>query len=360
MYNKYMEKQNNEFTESSFKFLNHIDHIRSRLELYIGDIGDGSKETDGIYFLLKFIIDRSIYDFQNGYCNKIEITRDNNKFSIRDNSKGIDFNDVVSIVRDVYLNNDFTNRPFTRFKNIYDDNINFIVLNALSSKFTIKSIQDEKYASAYFSKGKLIREEKGIEKDHDNGLLIEFVADDTIFIPLHIEDKIINTILSNCVYLNPGLEITYNNKIFLSKNGLFDLIKNHSNNQEEYPIIHYKDNNLEIAFTHSKDNNKAKYFSYVNGFFTSEGGAHQNAILKGITKAIKETEISEIDVSKLQHGLIGAISINIDNPIFYNQKNVKLVNFEIEDYYIESVKNIVKEAIKDKTHFASSIQKRIT
>ena len=275
------------YTEENIKSLDWKDHIRTRPGMYIGKLGDGSYSDDGIYILLKEIIDNSIDEFVMGSGNKIEIKTDQFEIFVRDYGRGIPLGKLVDVVSKMNTGGKYDSRAFK--KSVGLNGVGTKAVNALSSSFTVESIRDGRSKSATFQCGVLvdqIEDESSVKK---NGTEISFTPDKTIFKTFKYRDEHIERMLKHYVFLNPGLKIFYNSKTFFSQNGLRDLLEDQSNlNEFLYPIIHLKGEDIEVALTHSRTQYSEEYHSFVNGQNTSQGGTHLSAFREVYVKTIRE------------------------------------------------------------------------
>lgn len=321
------------YDEKSIQTLDALEHIRLRTGMYIGRVGNGSHPEDGIYILIKEIIDNSIDEFIMGNGKKIEITRNENTVKVRDYGRGIPLGKVVECVSQINTGGKFNDDVFQFSVGL--NGVGTKAVNALSSDFEIISWREGKYKKAIFSKGKLIKDKKG-KDNQKNGTQIIFTPDSDIFGQLKWNDDYIKNRLSYYSYLNSGLTLIYNNESFQSKGGLSDLIVN-ENEEILYNIIHYKGKNIEFALTHT-NNYGEQYFSFVNGQHTNDGGTHQSAFREGILKAVNEFATKNFAGEDVRDGLIGAIAIKIKDPIFESQTKNKLGSTNIRSWILNEVK----------------------
>lgn len=329
------------YTEKDIKTLAGLDHIRQRPGMYIGRLGDGSHPEDGIYVLFKEIVDNSIDEFVMGYGRRIDIAVTEDAFTIRDYGRGIPQGKLVDCVSNMNTGGKFNSEKYT-----YTVGMNGVgtkAVNALSCKFTATSYREEKFVSALFRKGKLVSQESGDAPGERNGTKIEFSPDPALFPEYRIRPEFIERRLWMYAYLNSGLSLYLNNQRYNSKNGLQDLLANEiEEGSELYPIIHYKDERLEFAFCHAADSGE-KYFSFVNGQYTSDGGTHLSAFKGGLLRAVNEHFSSDFDAKDMRDGIIGAVAIKIKEPIFESQTKNKLGNTDVKAW----IENTVKQALID-------------
>ena len=263
------------YSEDNIRTLEWQEHIRLRPGMYIGKLGDGSSADDGIYILLKEILDNSIDEFRMKAGNKIEISIDDSKVTIRDFGRGIPLGKVVDAVSKMNTGGKYDSKAFK--KSVGLNGVGTKAVNALSDYFKVKSIRDGKSKTAEFSRGNILQNHEEIEDKDKNGTEITFVPDHEIFINFKFRKEYIERMLRNYAYLNPGLKIIFNGETFFSENGLKDLLQEELEGDILYPIIHLKDDDIEVAITHSDKSQTETYFSFVNGQNTTQGGTHLNA-----------------------------------------------------------------------------------
>ena len=353
------------YTEENIKSLDWKDHIRTRPGMYIGKLGDGSYSDDGIYILLKEIIDNSIDEFVMGSGKKIEIETNQIEICVRDYGRGIPLGKLVEVVSKMNTGGKYDSRAFK--KSVGLNGVGTKAVNALSSSFTVESIRDGKSKSASFQCGVLVKEfenEKSVKK---NGTEIRFTPDKLIFKSYKFRDEHIERMLKHYVFLNPGLKIYYNNKTFYSQNGLRDLLEDQSNiNDFLYPIIHLKGNDIEVAFTHSRTQYSEEYHSFVNGQNTTQGGTHLLAFREGYVKTIREFFGKNYDSSDIRKSIMSSISIKVMEPVFESQTKTKLGSTEMGDglpsvrsYIIDFLGTQLDNFLHKNAEIADLIQKKI-
>lgn len=314
-----------EYTEESLIHLDDMEHIRLRPGMYIGKLGDGSHSDDGIYVLIKETIDNSIDEFRMGEGKNIEVTVQDGRVTVRDYGRGIPLGKIVEAVSVLNTGAKYDSKTFK--KSVGLNGVGTKAVNALSSTFIVQAFRDGKTRRAEFSKG-VLQQDTGIIDNVTNeprGTVFEFVPDSSkgIFENYEFRDEFIETMLRNYAYLNTGLTIIYNGKKFYSKNGLLDLMKENIQVEPLYPIIHLKGEDIEIALTHT-DQHGEDYYSFVNGQHTIQGGTHQAAYREAIGKTIKEFFNKNQELADIRNGVIGAIAINVESPVFESQTKVKL------------------------------------
>ena len=330
------------YNEDNIRSLDWKEHMRLRPGMYIGKTGDGSSQDDGIYILVKEVIDNSIDEFVMGHGKKIEINVKEKNVTVRDFGRGIPLGKVIDCVSKINTGGKYDSKAFK--KSVGLNGVGTKAVNALSISFTVKSIRDGKFKSANFEKGVLQSEEDG-DTDEENGTFMEFVPDESIFrnfryIPEFLEDQI-----WNYAYLNAGLSLWYNGKRFYSKNGLKDLLDRKTDeNTIRYPIIHFKSEDIEFGLVH--DNHYGEeYYSFVNGQYTVQGGTHQQAYREAIVKTVREFYGKNYDSQDIRASVVAAISIRMQEPIFESQTKTKLGSHHIEKEG-QSMKAFVADYIK--------------
>jgi topoisomerase-4 subunit B len=318
-----------QYTEENIRSLDWKEHIRVRPGMYIGKLGDGSSADDGIYILLKEILDNSIDEFVMGAGKRIEIKIEEATVHIRDYGRGIPLGKVVDVVSKMNTGGKYDTRAFK--KSVGLNGVGTKAVNALSNFFKVTSIREKKGKTAIFSAGEL-QEEFTEETKERNGTKIAFTPDQSIFKNFRFRAEYIERMLRNYVYLNPGLTIVFNGEEFYSENGLKDLLE-FQNSQEDflYPIIHLKGNDIEVAITHSRSQYNEEYHSFVNGQHTTQGGTHQSAFREALVKTIREFFGKNYDASDIRKSVISAIAIKVMEPVFESQTKTKLGSTEMGD-----------------------------
>ena len=318
------EKETNlfEYTEDSIKSLDWREHIRLRPGMYIGKLGDGSSPDDGIYVLLKEVLDNCIDEHTMGYGKHIDLKIDGKTITIRDFGRGIPLGKVVDVVSKINTGAKYDSKVFQ--KSVGLNGVGTKAVNALSDYFKVTAFREGKEKTAEFGKGILVKEYKEAKTDGTNGTLVTFIPDDSIFrnfnyIPEYVENQ-----LWNYCYLNAGLIINFNGKKFVSKNGLMDLLKRKTNEEEiRYPIVHLKGEDIEIAFTHNNDYGEDLY-SFVNGQYTTQGGTHVAAFREAFVRTVREFYKKDYDTSDIRQSIVAAISVRVQEPVFESQTKTKL------------------------------------
>ena len=317
-----------QYTEDSIRSLDWKEHIRLRPGMYIGKMGNGSSPDDGIYVLLKEVIDNSIDEYVMGNGKTIEISIKNNSVSVRDYGRGIPLGKVVDVVSKINTGAKYDSKVFK--KSVGLNGVGSKAVNALSSYFKIKSVREGKSKLVEFAKGAITNEEGIQENSSRKGTSVSFIPDKEMFGNYRFIDDFVEKMLWNYCFLNTGLTILFNGKKFYSENGLFDLLEQNTDAELLYPIIHLKDNDIEVAITHCKNQYNEQYFSFVNGQHTVQGGTHQGAFRQAVVKVIREFYNKNYEASDIRQAINAAISIKVIEPIFESQTKTKLGSTEIE------------------------------
>lgn len=311
-----------DYTEESIKSLDWREHIRLRPGMYIGKLGDGSAPDDGIYVLVKEVLDNSIDEYTMGYGKQIDINIEQKHVSIRDYGRGIPLGKVVDVVSKINTGAKYDSKAFQ--KSVGLNGVGVKAVNALSNTFRVESYRDGKMKSAAFEKGVLKNEQKEIKTTEQNGTLVSFLPDDSIFRNFHFMNEYLDNQLWNYCYLNAGLHIFLNGKKYVSKNGLLDLLLRKTNEDELcYPIIHLKGDDIEVAISHNNDYGE-DIFSFVNGQYTTQGGTHQQAFREAYVKTVRDFFKKDYDAADIRQSIVAAISIRVQEPIFESQTKTKL------------------------------------
>ena len=316
------------YDEDSIRSLDPLEHVRLRPGMYIGKLGDGSSADDGIYVLLKEVIDNSIDEFIMGAGKTIDVKINDNKVEVRDYGRGIPLGKVVDVVSKMNTGGKYDSRAFK--KSIGLNGVGTKAVNALSAYFKVESVRDNQSKSASFERG-ILKEESPIEETTKRrGTGIVFIPDDTIFKNFKYRNEYVVRMLKNYVYLNPGLTINYNGEKFYSENGLRDLLAE-NNNEEDflYPIIHLKGEDIEVAISHSKTQYSEEYYSFVNGQNTTQGGTHLNAFKEAYVKTSRDFYKKNFDPSDVRKSIIAGLSIKVMEPVFESQTKTKLGSTEM-------------------------------
>ncbi|MDR3328223.1 MAG: type IIA DNA topoisomerase subunit B [Prevotellaceae bacterium] len=315
--------EKNSYSDEDIVHLEGLEAIRRRPGMYIGKLGDGSQADDGIYILLKETIDNSVDEFRMKFGNKIDIVMENNTLSVRDYGRGIPQGKIVDTVSQLHTGAKFDSKAFQ--KSVGLNGVGIKAVNALSSNFIVRSFRDSKVKEVRFERGILVEESNLTSTAEPNGTYVQFTPDNDpdIFGDFSIKDEYIHTMLRNYSYLHTGLTLAYNLQKFFSKNGLLDLLDENITTEPLYPIIHLKGEDIEIAFTHTNQYGE-EYYSFVNGQHTSQGGTHQSAFKEVFAKTIREFYGKSMEFSDIRMGLVAAVSIAVEDPVFESQTKIKL------------------------------------
>lgn len=338
--------EQNQYTEDNIRSLDWKEHIRMRPGMYIGKLGDGSSPDDGIYILIKEVIDNSIDEFVMGTGKTIEVTLKDKTVSVRDFGRGIPLGKVVDVVSKMNTGGKYDSKAFK--KSVGLNGVGTKAVNALSNYFRVESVRDGIIKSAEFSAGELTNEEPETETSKRKGTKVIFTADDTIFKNYKYRNEYIIKMLKNYCYLNTGLTIIYNGEKYFSEDGLKDLLAETINEEDRiYDIIHLKDDDIEIAMTHSKTQYSEEYYSFVNGQNTTQGGTHLGAFREAIVRTIKEFYNKNFEASDIRKSIVSAISVKVEEPVFESQTKTKLGSTDMGPDG-PSVRTFVNDFIKNK------------
>ena len=319
--NNELIKTNVEYTDDNIRHLDDMEHIRVRSGMYIGRLGDGQQNDDGIYVLLKEVMDNSIDEFKMGAGKKIEVTvEDDLRVSIRDYGRGIPQGKLIEAVSKLNTGGKYDSKAFK--KSVGLNGVGLKAVNALSSRFEVASYRDGKMRKASFEKGQLVSD---ITEDstEENGTSIFFEPDSTLFLNYKFHNQFVETLLRNYTYLNTGLTFIYNGQKILSRHGLEDLLKDNMTSEGLYDVVHLKGEDIEIAFTHTNQYGE-EYYSFVNGQHTTQGGTHQSALKEHIARTIKEFFNKNQEFSDIRNGIVAAIALDVEEPMFESQTKTKL------------------------------------
>lgn len=314
--------EKNDYNEESIRSLDWKEHIRLRPGMYIGKLGDGSSADDGIYVLIKEVIDNCIDEHTMGYGKHVDVTIKDKTITIRDYGRGIPLGKVVDVVSKINTGAKYDSKAFQ--KSVGLNGVGTKAVNALSNYFKVTAFRDGKEKTAEFERGVLTQEHKEIKTTEENGTLVTFVPDDKIFKNFHFVQEYLDNQFWNYCYLNAGLVMNLNNKRYVSKNGLLDLLQRKTNEDEiRYPIIHLKGEDIEIAMTHENDYGE-EYYSFVNGQFTTQGGTHLAAFREALIKTVREFYKKDYDAADIRGSVCAAISVRVQEPVFESQTKTKL------------------------------------
>ncbi|MGJ7032196.1 DNA topoisomerase IV subunit B [Niabella hirudinis] len=310
------------YDEDSIKSLDWKEHIRLRPGMYIGKLGDGGSPDDGIYVLVKEVMDNCIDEYMMGYGKTIELTIKDNTVTIRDYGRGIPLGKVVDVVSKINTGAKYDSRAFQ--KSVGLNGVGTKAVNALSNYFKVVAVRDGKDKMAEFERGVLVKESKEAKTGEDNGTLVTFIPDDTIFKNFKFHPEFLENLIWNYCFLNAGLKIVFNGKTYVSRNGLLDLLQRKTNEDEiRYPIIHLKGEDIEVAVTHGNDYGEELY-SFVNGQHTTQGGTHQQAFREAFVKTIREFYKKDYEASDIRGAIVAAVAVRVVEPVFESQTKTKL------------------------------------
>ncbi len=323
------EKDLFNYTEDSIKSLDWKEHIRLRPGMYIGKLGDGSSPDDGIYVLLKEVIDNCIDEHTMGYGKQVEVTIEDQVITVRDYGRGIPLGKVVDVVSKINTGAKYDSKAFQ--KSVGLNGVGTKAVNALSNYFKVTAFREGKEKTAEFSKGVLLKEHKETATKEPNGTRVSFTPDDSIFKHFHFVQEYLDNQFWNYCYLNAGLVLNLNGKKYVSKNGLLDLLQRKTNEDEiRYPIIHLKGEDIEVAITHENGYGE-EYYSFVNGQFTTQGGTHLAAFREAYVKTIREFFKKDYDAADIRGSICAAISVRVQEPVFESQTKTKLGSQNVYD-----------------------------
>ena len=357
--------QQTKYTEDNIRSLDWKEHIRMRPGMYIGKLGDGSSPDDGIYILLKEVLDNSIDEYVMGAGKTIEVSVQGPKVTVRDYGRGIPLGKVVDVVSKMNTGGKYDSRAFK--KSVGLNGVGTKAVNALSTFFRVESNRDGKSASAEFEKGELITTETLDQSSRRKGTKVSFVPDDSVFKHYKFRNEYIIKMLKNYVYLNPGLTIIFNGEKFFSEHGLKDLLEENINDSDKlYPIVHLKSGDIEIALTHHKTQYSEEYHSFVNGQNTTQGGTHLNAFREAFVKTIREFYGKNYDASDIRKSIVAAVSVKVMEPIFESQTKTKLGSTDmggdlptVRTYVNDFIKTYLDNYLHKNTEAAEKIQRKI-
>lgn len=352
------------YSEENIRTLDWQEHIRLRPGMYIGKLGDGSSADDGIYILLKEIIDNSIDEFRMKSGKRIEIKLDEGKVTIRDFGRGIPLGKVVDAVSKMNTGGKYDSKAFK--KSVGLNGVGTKAVNALSDYFRVRSFRDGKMKVAEFSKGNITENHPETDTSDRNGTEISFIPDYSIFTHFKFRKEYIERMLRNYAYLNPGLKIIFNGETYYSENGLKDLLEEELEGEILYPIVHIKEEDIEVAITHSDKSQTETYFSFVNGQNTTQGGTHLNAFREAYVKTIREFFNKNFEAADIRKSIIAAISINVEEPVFESQTKTKLGSNDIgpngpsvRTFVVDFLKNKLDNFLHKNPEVAEAILRKI-
>ncbi len=335
--------QEENYGDENIVHIEGLAHVRLRPGMYIGKLGDGSHADDGIYVLLKEVLDNSIDEFRMGKGKQIEISLSNGAFTIRDYGRGIPLGKMVEAISIMNTGGKYDSKAFK--KSVGLNGVGTKAVNALSEQFKVQSFRDGETRIAEFCKGEITSDTGIIHGEGANGTMVYFKPDDTLFQNFNYREEFVEDMLRNYTYLNTGLTIVFNGRKFLSKNGLSDLLNEKMTAESIYPVIHLKGEDIEIAFTHCEQYGE-EYYSFVNGQHTTQGGTHQAAYREAIGRTIKEFYNKNMELVDIRAGIVAAIAVNVEEPVFESQTKTKLGSRDMDPKSGLSVNKFVNDFVK--------------
>ena len=349
-----------DYSDSQIISLDPMEHIRRRTGMYIGRLGDGSQYEDGIYILLKEVVDNAIDEFIMGFGKRIEVKLDYNTgtVAVRDYGRGIPLGKVVDCVSKMNTGGKFDDKAF-QFS-VGMNGVGTKAVNALSDHFEVRSCREGEYSEAVFEKGKLISKKRGKQKTPErNGTFMKFHPDVELFKKFQFQEEHVVRRMKMYAYLNAGLTLDYNGTKIVSENGLLDLIHDEADVEKLYEPFHYRSKQLEVVFVHTNRFSES-YFSFVNGQFTTDGGTHLTAFKEGVLKAVNEFSKKKFDGDDVRDGIIGAVAVRVQNPMFEAQTKNKLGMPELRNGWVNEIKRVVEEQLHRAPGEAAKLVEKIT
>jgi topoisomerase-4 subunit B len=310
-----------EYSEDDIKTLDWKEHIRRRPGMYIGKLGDGTSSDDGIYVLLKEVLDNAIDEYMMGFGKQITVEVTESAVTVRDYGRGVPLGKVVDVASKMNTGGKYDSKAFK--KSVGLNGVGIKAVNALSTDFVIRSHRDGKMVSAEFSKGELLNQTEPVDTDEPNGTFVSFTPDASIFRDYIYREEFIIPLLKNYTFLNTGLSIVFNGKRFISRHGLLDLLTQNMTQEPLYPIIHLSGDDIEVAITHANQYGE-EYYSFVNGQHTTQGGTHLSAFKEAVSRTLKEFFGRNFEYSDIRNGMIAAVAIKVEEPVFESQTKTKL------------------------------------
>lgn len=360
-----MAKKNtsSDYNDDSVKSLDWREHIRLRPGMYIGKLGDGTAKDDGIYVLLKEVIDNCIDEFVMGHGKEIDVILNDRTLTIRDRGRGIPLGKVIECVSQINTGAKYDSGAFQ--KSVGLNGVGTKAVNALSAYFKVQSVRDGKTTIAEFQRGSLTKSQKEIKTDLSNGTTVTFIPDGEVFTDFNFNTEHIERMLNNYAYLNVGLKINFNGAVFQSQNGLRDLLESNMSEEKIYPLVHIRDKDIELAFTHTNAYGE-EYYSFVNGQHTTQGGTHQAALREALVKTAREFYKKEFDPNDVRSGIMAALSVRIQEPVFESQTKTKLGSQNTEpngpslrNWIVDFVKNSLDNYLHKHPDVAEAWKKKI-
>lgn len=334
----------NQYTEDNIRSLDWKEHIRLRPGMYIGKLGDGAAADDGIYILVKEVVDNCIDEFVMGNGKRVDIKVKDGKVTVRDYGRGIPLGKVIDCVSQINTGGKYDSKAFK--KSVGLNGVGTKAVNALSAHFMVYSVRDGEKKQASFVRGELVEDLPVTKTDEQNGTYVEFIPDETIFKKYAFKTAYIDKMMWNYCYLNRGLAMYYNGEKFQSKDGLKDLLENNMDGDPLYPIIHLEGEDIEVAFTHGKTYGE-DYYSFVNGQHTTQGGTHQSAFRESVAKVIRDFYNKNYEASDIRQSIVAAIAVKVIEPVFESQTKTKLGSQEIEPDG-KSMRAFINDFLKEK------------
>ncbi|MEW6441817.1 MAG: toprim domain-containing protein [bacterium] len=345
------------YDEQKIKTLSSVEHIRLRTGMYIGRLGDGSHYDDGIYILLKEVIDNAIDEFIMGFGKEVAVSVQGTSVTVRDFGRGIPLGKVLDCVSRINTGAKYNDDVFQFSVGL--NGVGTKAVNALSSDFTVRSHREERFAEARFRQGKLVGQHSGKSPGEPDGTLVAFTPDPDIFGQVRFLEEHVSKRFRHYAYLNAGLRLVYNGEVVSSRNGLLDLIDEEAADEAIYPPLHATSKMLEIAFTHSNSRYGETYYSFVNGQLTSSGGTHLSAFREGLLKAVNEFSKKRFEGDDVREGIIGAIAIKLKEPVFESQTKNKLGNTDIRTDLVQQVRDVATDLLHRNLETAQKILAKI-
>ncbi len=351
------------YSEETIQTLDWKEHIRRRPGMYIGKLGDGSSQDDGIYVLMKEVMDNSVDEYMMGFGKKIVVTIQDKRVTIRDYGRGIPLGKVVDVASRMNTGAKYDSKVFK--KSVGLNGVGIKAVNALSSEFTVKSFRENEVHEVRFARGELVKDEPVKACDEPNGVCVTFIPDEEVFGKYHYVSEYVETMLMNYVFLNAGLLIEFNGRRLISKNGLLDLLNENLSQPGLYDPVHLKNGDLEVAFTHGTHYGE-EYYSFVNGQHTTQGGTHLSAFREALVKTIRDFYKKDFDASDIRASIIAAMSIKIEEPVFESQTKTKLGSKNmgpqgpsVRNYIIDFLKKNLDDYLHKNPETADILLKKI-
>ena len=336
------KRKHHNYDEDKIKSLSSLEHIRKRTGMYIGRVGDGSEYDDGIYILLKEIVDNAVDEYIMGFGDRIALILDGTRVTVRDFGRGIPLGKVIECVSRINTGAKYSDEVFQFSVGL--NGIGTKAVNALSKSFEVRSHRNGEVADAIFERGKLIKEQRGQTAEEPDGTWICFEPDPEIFGSATFSPEHLDRRLRLYSFLNAGLRIEYNGKIFISRNGLMDLLRDEVGDEALYPPLHYRSKTLEFAVTHTQRFDET-FLSFVNGQYTSDGGTHLSAFREGLVKGFNEFSKGRFDADDIREGMTGAIAVRLKDPVFESQTKNKLGNTEMRGELVSKIRELVVDLL---------------